>query len=313
MRVETVKHACVMATLVLGIAGMAWADGGADCASAPTINVPADLPYADAGTTCGKGDTYDDPCSTSYGGGEDALYVLNVTAAGDYQISLTGTETWTGFFVSDGCPDTAPTCTGSATSSSGNPSAIITFPAAGTYYLMIDTWPSPDCTAYNLAISSPPAPPANDECAFATPIAVNSFVDTIDTVAATTDESPTSACGTSHFHNVWYTFTAVADGTATIDTCTSSYDTVLRVFTGGCGTLTEVACNDDSCGLQSEVSVAITAGTQYWVEVAAYSEEDTQVLRKDVLAKGERAGGSLVFTFDGGGAVPVELQSLDLD
>lgn len=307
------KYWFVTVVLVLSLAGVTWADGGADCASAPTINIPADMPYADSGTTCGKTNTYDDACSSSYGGGEDALYILNVTTAGDYQIALAGTDTWTGFFVSDGCPDTAPTCTGSATSSTGNPSGIITFPTAGTYYLMIDTWPTPDCTAYDLTITAPPAPPVNDDCAFATPIVMNTFADMIDTIAATTDESPATSCGTAHHHNVWYTFTAVTDGTVNIDTCTSGYDTLLRVFTGGCGALTEVGCNDDSCGLQSEVSVAVTTGTQYWVEVAAFSAKSTEPINKGVLPKGERAGGSLVFTFDGGGAVPVELLSFDLE
>lgn len=308
------KYGFVTVVLVLGLAGMTWADGGADCASAPTINLPAAMPYADSGTTCGKGNTYDDACSSSYGGGEDALYILNVTTAGDYLVSLAGTGSYTAFFVSDGCPDATPTCTGSATASGGNPSGIITFPTAGTYYLMIDTWPSPDCTAYDLTITAPPTPPANDNCASATPIVMNTFGAMVNTVAATEDESTTTACGSGrHNHNVWYTFTAATDGTVNIDTCTSGYDTILRVYTGGCGMFTEVGCNDDSCSTQSEVSVAVTTGTQYWVEVAAYTAKSTEPVSKDFLPKGERAGGDLVFTFDGGGAVPVELQSFELE
>jgi hypothetical protein len=149
------KHLTVLFVLVFSATGAAYADGGADCATAPTINIPADLPYTDSGTTCGKLNTYDDACSSSYGGGEDAIYALNVTVAGDYAIALSGTGSWTAFFVSDGCPDTSPTCTGSAASSSGNPSGTVSFPAAGTYYLHIDTWPSPNCTAFTLDIDAP--------------------------------------------------------------------------------------------------------------------------------------------------------------
>jgi len=149
------RRALISAVVILAASGMVFADGGADCATAPTINIPADLPYNDSGTTCGKLDTYDDACASSYGGGEDAIYILNVTAPGDYLFTLSGTLTWTGFFVSDGCPDTTPTCTGSVTSSTGDPSGLITFPSAGTYYLQIDTYPSPDCTPFTLDITAP--------------------------------------------------------------------------------------------------------------------------------------------------------------
>jgi hypothetical protein len=148
---------CLLALVALiGVAAPAAADGGADCASAPTVNIPADLPFTDSGTTCGKGNTYDDACSSNYGAGEDAIYALNVTTAGSYEIALTGTGTYTGFFVSDGCPDAAPACTGSAVSGSGsNPLGTITFPSTGTYYLHIDTWPTPDCTDFTIDIQVP--------------------------------------------------------------------------------------------------------------------------------------------------------------
>jgi len=75
-----------------------------------------------------------------------------VATAGDYDIALTGTGTWTAFMVTDGCPDVATTCVGFVSSSGGNPSGTISFPAVGTYYLQIDTWPSPQWTDYNLSI-----------------------------------------------------------------------------------------------------------------------------------------------------------------
>ncbi len=50
------------------------------------------------------------------------------------------------------------------------------------------------------------------------------------------------------FRTVWYSFSPTADGTVTIDTANSRYDTVLAVFTGSPGSLTLVngACADDS-------------------------------------------------------------------
>ncbi|MEE4273032.1 MAG: hypothetical protein V2I67_15270 [Thermoanaerobaculales bacterium] len=150
------RHTAIIVAALLAVTGVALADGGVDCATAPTVNLPGSLPYIDSGTTCGKGNTYPvNPCTSYYAQGEDAIYVLEVATPGDYDIALTGTLTWTAFMVTDGCPDTSPACTGSAEGSAGNPSATVTFPAAGTYYLQIDTWPSPACTPYSLSIVDP--------------------------------------------------------------------------------------------------------------------------------------------------------------
>jgi hypothetical protein len=54
--------------------------------------------------------------------------------------------------------------------------------------------------------------------------------------------------------------------------CTgTSYDSKLDIYTGTCGALTSVACNDDFCGLQSQVSWASTAGVQYRIRVHGYA------------------------------------------
>ena len=56
------------------------------------------------------------------------------------------------------------------------------------------------------------------------------------------------------FRSVWYTFIASQNGIVTVDTVSSNYDTVVGVFTGICGTLNQVACNDDFTGLSSRVT-----------------------------------------------------------
>jgi hypothetical protein len=76
-------------------------------------------------------------------------------------------------------------------------------------------------------------------------------------------------CGSSvNTHEVWFTWTAPADGTASVDTFGSNYDTVLTVFADR----TEVDCNDDTpTTLQSLVTFQAVAGTTYYFEVAVYS------------------------------------------
>lgn len=64
-------------------------------------------------------------------------------------------------------------------------------------------------------------------------------------------------------------WTPPADGTYTIDTFGSSYDTSLYVY-DQCGGA-QIACNDDSGGLQSQVQVTVTGGIPLIVVVDGYS------------------------------------------
>ncbi|MFN7337880.1 MAG: Ig-like domain-containing protein, partial [bacterium] len=77
---------------------------------------------------------------------------------------------------------------------------------------------------------------------------------------------------------MWYRYTTTGTTTMTVDTCGSSYDTMIAVFTGSCGSLTQVACNDDAgangpCpnGLMSYVSFTPTANTTYMIRVSGYN------------------------------------------
>lgn len=97
----------------------------------------------------------------------------------------------------------------------------------------------------------------NDECANAT--AVNLGATAFDTTAATTSAPAwTCALGGS---DLWYTYTAANSNDIVLSLCGSGYDTAIEVFSGNCGALVLEVCNDDSCGLQSEVTVGnLSAG-----------------------------------------------------
>jgi hypothetical protein len=98
-----------------------------------------------------------------------------------------------------------------------------------------------------------PLPPANDECAGAialTPGGV--FADNAVTgtmFAGTLTAGVTPTCQTTNIADVWYTVEVPASGSLTIETqsnaTNSLVDTVIVAFTGTCGSLVEVGCNDD--------------------------------------------------------------------
>lgn len=69
----------------------------------------------------------------------------------------------------------------------------------------------------------------------------------------------------------WYYFVSPGNGTVTLSLCTgTSYDSRIHVYTGTCGALACAGQNDDSCGLQSQLSWAVTTGTTYYIRVGGF-------------------------------------------
>ena len=131
--------------------------GGEACVNPIVVNVPADLPYAGGNTTCFKTDDYEYTCLGYYDGGEDIIYELNVATDTCVNITVSEVEpdSYLGVAVDDECPPGDPCM---AYHTSGNPDEIeLLTLTAGTYYLMIDTWPSPECAPFNLAIVQCPS------------------------------------------------------------------------------------------------------------------------------------------------------------
>jgi hypothetical protein len=175
---------------------------GDNCASPVTVTVPADLPYTNTNYTCARVNDYENTCLGSYDGGEDIIYEVTVTDAVDVNITMDpkGT-TWTGLAIDDECPPADP-CMASNTGSSGIRSIPALHLDPGTYYIMVDTWPSPDCIPdFDLTIEELGEAPENDTCGGA-PV-VSTFPTTVygTTVGATID-----CPGVLDWDAVWYRF-----------------------------------------------------------------------------------------------------------
>ena len=121
-------------------------------------------------------------------------------------------------------------------------------------------------------VSRPSAPPNNlfaDRVNIASPGRV-----TGSNVGATSEPGQPSIAVPGSTNAVWWRFTPSSNGTLTIDTFGSDFDTTLAVFTGSrVDALTLVQANDDASGgtLQSQVEFTAQAGTQYQIAVAGYN------------------------------------------
>jgi len=250
---------------------------GSTCA----VAIPAALPYtATNQTTVCSGNNYTNAstgsCGTLYESGEDMVYAVTVGAATCIGVALTNCSTTSiGWQVYSGCPGNAGTiCIASA--GGANPSGSATLPAAGTYYVIVDTWSAPFNASYDISISNFGSGPVNDLPCSATALALNTNLSGDNTCSGAASEPASPLCWTAgNLNTVWYSVVCPASGQlkirTTLGTCTN---TQIALYSGTCGALVLVACNDNApaCGSSSynnsEITqVGLVAGATYFIRV----------------------------------------------
>ncbi len=175
------------------------------------------------------------------------------------------------------CPLTTTTAGLSNTTSCGDGNTTVNFYnlPAGTFYIpVLSDAIFNTLGTYSLNVTSEdcPAPPANNDCVNASALPCGSSV-TGSTISATLDGPNTDCSGNSVAADVWYTYTGTGqDFTASLCGGGTDYDSKLDIYTGTCGALVSVDCNDDFCGLQSEVYVpSSNLGVTYYIRVHGFS------------------------------------------
>jgi hypothetical protein len=119
------------------------------------------LPYTLAsGTTCGTVNNYTSTIggNGNYVSGEDRIFSFTPAISGSITISVTQPSgAYLGMFLYTGCPFTA--YIGGVQNNSLTKSFTATVTAGTTYFLMLDHWATPNCSAFtNLTITAPTAP-----------------------------------------------------------------------------------------------------------------------------------------------------------
>ena len=159
--------------------------------------------------------------------------------------------------------------------------------ACGVYEYRVIAERDGDLSAPSASVERPVCAPANDDIA-------NAEVVTAD--VPYTDSEPNQSYGSEEstdpiyschfgapgpgFQGVWYSITPSANTRVTISTASTDIfapsatvpDTLVAIYTGTPGSLTEVVCNDDISGLnlRSSVSSNLAAGTTYSVFVSQW-------------------------------------------
>jgi hypothetical protein len=121
----------------------------------------------------------------------------------------------------------------------------------------------------------------NDNCSNAVTLAVGT--DNIQNIVTGTNvnttssgELPNPTCGNYIGNDIWYTAQVPASGIITVETqdAGSSIDTAMEIYTGNCGSLSQIACNDDidfPNNINSQIQLSGLANTTIYIRVWAYN------------------------------------------
>jgi hypothetical protein len=268
------RRALALGTFLLGLAGLASAQGTDSCAT-PTVvagfgSFPVDNSAAAAGNDALPG------CASI---GRDVWFTWNAPSSGSVTVATCGglsIDTVLGVYNGNTCPGGASiACSDDACGLQS--SATFTAVAGQDYVFQIGAFGTGSGASGTFSISGPPVPPANDECSAASAISGTGLFP-FTTVNATTGSQGQAEALCNFFsftgiaRDVWFNWTAPSTGVATVATCAqAAYDTKIAVYGGaGCPTGSALACNDDACALQSSVQFACVAGQVYSIQVGSY-------------------------------------------
>ncbi len=244
-----------------------------------TAKVVTSAPYSDVTNTYGATTSPGEPapgCGNP-NAGKSVWYEYTPPADGTVTVDTLGSvydtilTAWTGgcttlTAVPNGCNDDYQP---------PNSTSLLQIPVTGgvTYRFQVSAYNN-DGGVTDFHLDYAPNPPLNDGCGAATIVSSYPYVDVEYTAAATTDPGePASTCGNgSAQRSVWYRFTAPVSGQLQVETYGSAYDTILSVWTGGCGALMEEGCNDDAPGsTQSSLTLPVAKGVTYRIRVSSYT------------------------------------------
>lgn len=247
----------------------------------------ADL-SAIAGVTLTGGETYIIRVSTFSAAEVGDTFILNISATTTGACCLfdgncipTSGASCTGQFQGDGTACTPSPCPPLGTCCNADQCCTIVFES-----LCTGVW-----TSGGTCNPTPCVVPANDACEGAAVLTLGVPL-TGSNCPASSDQTVSCAFSgpTNTRRTVWFAFTPAHTAAYTFNTCGSSFDTLLGVFSGSCGALVEVACNDDSSSsgnvvcpggtilaqLNSRIpSVLLNAGETYRVLVGAWGPDAT--------------------------------------
>ena len=251
------------------------APGSNSCTTPALISGPGVYAFNSAGAT------QDGPLVCNSGTVNDVWFLWTATASGSTGINTCG-QTTLGSVIAvyntaacptagqliicndDGC---APQSTLSFSAVNGN-----------SYMIHIGGWSGATGNG-TFTITAPPPPAPNDDCSAAIAL-VGPGPYAVSNAGGTTGAQGQAEAICNFFSttgiadDTWYTWTAPGAGFTIVSLCGGPgtiVDSKMAAYNGaGCPSGAAIACNDDSCGLISEMSFNAVAGNTYTIQLGNY-------------------------------------------
>jgi Calcineurin-like phosphoesterase len=265
-----------VAALAIALVGASTIDAKSAAAPANDMFASAQVVTGASGTASGSntGATKEagEPNHAGNSGGASIWYSWTAPANGTATIDTIGSSFDTLLGVYTGASVNSLTTIAFNDDCCGSTRSKVSFPAVSgtTYQIAVDGYnKATGSVTLHWSLSSPPA---NDMFANAQAISGSSGTATGSNVGATKEAGEPNHAGNAGGASIWYSWTAPSGGTATIDTISSSFDTLLGIYTGASvNSLTAIAFNDDCCsGTQSKATFSAVSGTTYLIAVDGY-------------------------------------------
>ncbi|WP_417366726.1 choice-of-anchor L domain-containing protein [Flavobacterium beibuense] len=255
-----------------------------ECADATAVPVNPDLDCAQFVTGTVYSATASAEGSTCSGTEDDDVWFSFVATSTSHTINLNningGTTALDHVVYSGSC--------GSLTElycSNPNNSVAGGLTIGNTYYVRVYSTSSlPQTSVFDVCIGTPPPPPANDDCADAFAVTVNPDLNctsfTSGTVAWATPSIDANSCGGTDDDDVWFSFVATSEThTVNLNNITgSTTDLYHAVYSGSCGSLTNLVCSDPNNSLVG----GLTIGETYYVRVYTWTSTPAQTSAFDL-------------------------------
>lgn len=131
----------------------------------------------------------------------------------------------------------------------------------------VEEWPATPDASTTIAVDTP----LNDLFLNAHAVSALPFAYTQDINNSAVSITDPNMCAYNRTNTVWFSYTSALKQTVNFNTEGSGYDTVIGVYTGSEGNLTEIGCDDDGgTGFMSSLTLSLNANTPYLIVVAKY-------------------------------------------
>ena len=232
------------------------------CAGAVPLPVTATCASPITGTVAGASQSVPATANCSLGGVANDVWYSFVASGSTHILTFTGQFQSVLDVRSGTCANSASLFCATAGTLPATAQFVGGLTAGQTYFLRIyanGPLPVGASAAFTICLTPGPPPPANDDCAGASVVPVQVGTTCAmqtagsNLTATSSMNAPIPTCAAYQGADIWYQVTVPANGALTVRTLVPTAgndagDTGMSIYSGTCGSLTEIGCDDDSGG-----------------------------------------------------------------